>query len=178
VVVGEFTSYNGITSNGLVVLNLDGSVKHSFGTSLAFGGSIENLSYTYDSVNLKHYVGGFFTSYNGDSTKKKLIRFNNDWSIDNSFNYAGNDAVNRIEIRADGSLLISDFSSQNIKHVNTNGTINTSVYSFGVGFNGTISDFFINPDGSFMAFGGFTTYKTLSAGRIAQISPTGNLNNC
>lgn len=176
VVIGEFLNYNGTTSNALVVLNLDGSVKKSFGTN--FGGPIENFGYTYDSVNLKHYVGGQFTSYNGDTTKKKLIRFNNDWSVDNTFNYAGNNSVIRIAIRSDGSLLISDFVSGNIKHVNSNGTINTSVYSFGVGFNGIVTDFFINPDGSFMAFGGFTTYKTLSAPRIAKISPTGNLNNC
>jgi len=174
VIVGKFSVYNGTTSRGLLVLNLDASIKHSFGSN--FG--TENFAYTYDSVNLKHYVGGLFTSYNGDTTKHKLMRFNNDWSVDNTFNYAGNDSVVKIAIKADGSLLISDFGSGNIKHVNTNGTINTSVYSFGVGFNGIITDFFINPDGSFMAFGAFTTYKTLLANRIAQISPTGNLNNC
>jgi len=83
VVGGNFTTYQGITSQNLVRINSDGSRDNTFNTSTGFvGGDV--LSIRIDG-NGKIYCGGSFTSYK--STPSNFIaRINSDASYDSTWN--------------------------------------------------------------------------------------------
>jgi uncharacterized delta-60 repeat protein len=64
-IVGDFNSYNGISANGLIRLNYDGTKDDSFdyGTGLTFLEGSVNFGYVLD--NGTHLVVGEYTEYNG-----------------------------------------------------------------------------------------------------------------
>lgn len=104
---GDFTSYNGTTSNRLIRLNSNGTIDTSFNISNGFNGIVKAIEVQTDG---KILVGGDFTTFNG-TTKRALVRLNSDGSIDNYF-YIGvgpNNNVNAINIQSDGKILMADF---------------------------------------------------------------------
>ena len=83
---GSFSVLNGITRNCLVRLNNDGTEDTSFYTNLGTGfnqvaNSIYRISIQSDG---KILVGGEFTTLNG-ITRNRLVRLNNDGTVDTSF---------------------------------------------------------------------------------------------
>jgi uncharacterized delta-60 repeat protein len=87
IAVGPFTTYSGVTVNGIVRLNTNGTIDTSFNTGTGFGGmyiaSIDWMKVVIQSDG-KIIVGGYFDSYNGNSSKG-LVRINTDGSYDNTF---------------------------------------------------------------------------------------------
>jgi uncharacterized delta-60 repeat protein len=81
IMVGDFTTFNGVVVNRIVRLNTDGSLDESFlsGTGTNTGGRIK-----YDKWNNKIYISGQII-YNG-TTIKRLARLNIDGTIDETFN--------------------------------------------------------------------------------------------
>lgn len=72
VIGGNFTSYNGISRNGLVRLNSDGSLDTTFDIGTGFGSSTSVVG-----VNLlsggRILVTGFFTTYNGTTANRIVM---------------------------------------------------------------------------------------------------------
>lgn len=64
-ITGDFNTYDGDSSNGLIRLNNDGTIDNTFnvGTGLVFGSSTDNLGLVLS--NGIHVVYGTFTGYNG-----------------------------------------------------------------------------------------------------------------
>lgn len=64
-ITGDFNTYDGDSSNGLIRLNNDGTIDNTFdvGTGLVFGTSTDNYSLVL--ANGIHVVYGTFTGYNG-----------------------------------------------------------------------------------------------------------------
>jgi len=64
-ITGDFNTYDGDSSNGLIRLNNDGTIDNTFnvGTGLVFGNSTDNYSLVLS--NGIHVVYGTFTGYNG-----------------------------------------------------------------------------------------------------------------
>lgn len=88
IVVGPFTVYSGVTVNGIVRLNTDGTIDSSFNTGTGFGGLyITNIDWMKVVIQSdgKIIVGGYFDSYNGYASKG-LVRINTDGSYDTTFN--------------------------------------------------------------------------------------------
>jgi len=87
IAVGPFTTYSGVTVNGIVRLNTDGTIDNSFNMGTGFGGmyiaSIDWMKVVIQSDG-KIIVGGYFTSYDGYSSSG-LVRINTDGSYDNTF---------------------------------------------------------------------------------------------
>lgn len=115
VVVGEFTSYEGLTAKYMVRLNSDGTRDNSF--VMGNGFTIENFSpYTWAGVvkiqaDGKLLVGGdAIASYNGQAVNL-IVRINTDGSPDPTFTYdsaAYALGVHTIAIQPDGKIIIGD----------------------------------------------------------------------
>ena len=71
-ITGAFTSYNGVTRNGIARLNSDGTLDTSFDTASGITGGVANadiLSQHYLG-NEKFYIAGTFTAYDGVSRNR------------------------------------------------------------------------------------------------------------
>lgn len=135
---GDFTTYNGTTSNRLIRLNSDGTIDTGFNISTGFNGTVKTIEVQSDG---KILVGGDFTTFSG-AAKTALVRLNDNGSIDNYF-YIGvgpNNNVNAISIQSDGKILIgglfstfNNTSYKNLVRLSSGGSIDTS-FNIGTGF--------------------------------------------
>lgn len=83
-IVGDFTSYNNFNYNGIIRLNIDGTIDTSFNIGSGFDGFGSAVT-IHQQTDGKLLVGGNFNTYNGLS-ENNLIRLNLDGSKDTSFN--------------------------------------------------------------------------------------------
>ncbi|WP_299130081.1 T9SS type A sorting domain-containing protein [uncultured Winogradskyella sp.] len=176
---GEFTSYNGATSNDLVRLNSDGSLDTNFNTGTGVNNSVFTSTIQDDG---KIIIAGNFTSYNGIESNK-IARLNSDGSLDTSFSSSlgSNFSIFILDIQDDGKILASgDFTSFNgipsndIVRLNSNGSLDTS-FNTGTGVNTFISTLAIQDDGNIIIVGGFTSYDDIGRNRIARLNATNSL---
>ena len=128
------------------------------------------------------YVGGNFTTYK-QPTYNRIIRTDLSGSIDTTFNM-GNGAANSIQCmvtQSDGKLLIGgnfttysgSVNAGNLVRLNTNGTRDTTFNVGTAGFNSTVNDIKIQPDGKIVAVGAFTTYSGSTRNRIVRLNTDG-----
>ncbi|MEI6729168.1 MAG: hypothetical protein WCK98_06015 [bacterium] len=82
-VYGTFTSLNGTTSNKLIRLNPNGDIDATFNNGFDSTAKINSIAYQKNDD--KILVGGEFTTYNGNTVGKNIIRLNSDGSVDTSF---------------------------------------------------------------------------------------------
>ena len=80
-IAGEFEGFGDNKSRGIIRLNADGTYDSSFNVGTGFDAIPLKILPT---SNNKIYAVGYFTSYNGNSVNR-LVRLNNDGSIDTSF---------------------------------------------------------------------------------------------
>ena len=115
---GQFTSYNGTSTNYIVRLNSNGSIDTSFSigsgfySEVVYNTAVRSIVVQSDG---KVLVGGFFTSYNGTSTNY-IVRLNTDGSIDTSFSVGSgfDNTVWSIAVQSDGKVLVGGaFTSYN-----------------------------------------------------------------
>ena len=185
---GNFTSYSGITSNGIIRLNTDGSKDTSFNIGTGFSGRTIGSSYLLSVRDIeiqsdgKILVGGIFGLYSG-VTSNGIIRLNTDGSIDSSFNIGtGFDRqVFTLKYQSDGKILVggaflsySGITSNRIIRLNTDGSVDSS-FNIGTGFNlGTISGINTQTDGKIMVCGFFTAYNGVQAICLVRLNIDGS----
>lgn len=78
---GIFTVYNGVTTNGLVRLNADGTKDVTFNVGTGPNADVADIEIQSDG---KLIIGGSFTNYNG-APKNRIARINPTGSLDASF---------------------------------------------------------------------------------------------
>jgi uncharacterized delta-60 repeat protein len=169
---GNFTSYSGVSKNGIVRLNTNGSIDTSFVIGTGF--TISNANTIVLQSDGKILVGGGFTSYSGVS-RNRIIRLNTDGSVDNSF-VIGTGFVNSVQtisLQSDGKILVggdftsySGVSANRIIRLNTNGSVDTS-FVVGTGFNTIVYKVLSQPDGNIFVGGDFTTLNSESYSKFA-----------
>lgn len=84
ILVGEFSTFNGMPANHIVRINLDGSVDQTFKAGTGADNNITSI--TYNAVTDKILITGSFNSYNG-TARKAVAMLNSDGSLDNTFNF-------------------------------------------------------------------------------------------
>jgi uncharacterized delta-60 repeat protein len=109
---GVFTSYSGVTRNGIIRLNTGGTIDNTFNSGDGFNSNVHSITLQPDG---KILVGGSFSSYNG-VTSSGIIRLNSNGTIDNTFITGStngfNDSVRSIVLQPDGKILVSgDFNT-------------------------------------------------------------------
>jgi uncharacterized delta-60 repeat protein len=190
IINGAFETYNGISANGIIRLNTDGTKDTSFnyGTGFARTG-LGFLAYAsaFQSSG-KIITVGIFERYNGTASNN-IVRINTDGSIDNTFAVGtGLSAVAIcVAVQSDDKILVGgNFTSYNgnasirLVRLNSNGTYDNT-FNVGTGF-GTAVDAYvetivIQSDGKIVVSGAFTTYNGTTVNRIVRLNTDGSINN-
>ena len=143
-VVGDFTTFQGVTQRRLIRLNMDGSKDTSFNIGTGFNDAVYALNI--DTINQKIYAGGWFTTFNGGA-QNRLIRLNMDGTKDNTFNIGTGFDKNITAINIDtvnSKIYVfgrfyefngSDFKKTLVK-LNMNGSLDTSFHFRHIGYSG------------------------------------------
>ncbi len=194
-IVGRVTSYNGVTTGGLVRINTDGSLDTTFNNNLVAGsgGGASGLGgYTY-SVDIqsdnKILVSGNFTTY-GTTNVYGIARFNSDGTPDSTFmtnvGTGANGYALQVQQLQSGKILVAGtFTTFNgnavtgVVLLNSDGTTDTSFASnLGTGFaGGAASDFTETADGKIIIMGDFTSLNGTSLGGIVRLNIDGTIDN-
>jgi len=184
---GSFSTYSGVTKNGIVRINNNYSIDNTFVTGTGFGFAVFDLEIQPDG---KILAGGSFTQYNG-TTIRNICRLNSNGSLDTSFSgntntLGGSMIINDISLYPDGKMLISgDFYNYNnvatadkVIRLNSNGSIDTSFTSPFSGSTSTVSNVLtteILSDGKIMIGGNFDIYFGTSFNSMARLNSNGSV---
>jgi len=184
---GNFTTYSGISANGLTRLNSDGTKDSSFNIGTGFSDSVFSLSIRRIEIQSdgKIIVGGIFSTFSGISANR-IIRLNSDGSRDNSFVYGTgfNSLVFSLVIQSDGKILVggaftaySGISANRIIRLNSNGSRDNS-FVYGTGFNiFNVLGISLQTDGKIIVAGTYTAYSGISANGIIRLNSDGSRDN-
>lgn len=179
VIVGGFTTYNGVSRKYIAQLNSDGSLDTSFG--VGSGANFPILAVAIQSDG-KIIIGGGFTNYNGTNVNR-ILRLNTDGTIDTSFAVGTGveNSISTISIQTDGKIIIGgEFTTYNgsstnrLARLNSNGILDTS-FSIGTGVNNAIWCSKIQTDGKLIIGGLFTMYNGTSMNYIARLNSDGSI---
>jgi uncharacterized delta-60 repeat protein len=182
VVVGQFTSFNGITRNRIVRLNADGSLDATFNIGNGFNNTVRSLNLQVDG---KILVGGQFTSYNG-VFRERFARINTDGSPD-ALNPTSAGVVDCISIQEDNKIIVggdfTEFGASTVRRIarlNANGTaettfLNTNIFQQPNGFNNLVKSISIQGDGKIIVGGQFTDLSGTPRNRIARLNAANGL---
>ncbi|MDR6761784.1 putative delta-60 repeat protein [Flavobacterium sp. 2755] len=125
VVVGNscsYTSYNDILitpGKNIIRLNKDLSVDETFNIGTSFDTPPRNLAIQPDG---KILVCGDFARYNGKSVGR-IVRLNNDGSLDNTFSFSGASNIKVVKILANGKILAGgSIGLKSVARLNSDGT--------------------------------------------------------
>jgi len=186
--VGNFTSYNNISSSGIIRLNNDGSIDNSFVVGNGFVGSFGSPSVNDAAIQSdgKIICVGRMTQYQ-EVIINNIIRLNSNGSIDNTFDVGSssltgfNNTVDKVLIQNNGKILLGGvFTSyknnetNSICRLNTDGSIDLSFR--GQLFGGSILNI-IDTGSSIICCGSFLYYNKTQINRIINIYNQGLINN-
>lgn len=194
-IVGRVTSYNGVTTGGLVRINTDGSLDTTFNNNLVAGsgGGASGLGgYTYDvdvQSDGKILVVGNFSTY-GTTTMHGIARFNSDGTPDTTFiNNVGTGANSYVfevqQLQSGKILAVGSFSTFNgatvsgVVLLNSDGTPDTSfTTNLGTGFSGGLERGFAETaNGKIIMMGDFTSLNGTTVGGIVRLNVDGTIDN-
>lgn len=104
---GNFTTYQGMLTNGIIRINSNGSIDNTFTYGTGFNlGNVDAIALQ---SNNKILVGGDFTSYNGMAANR-IVSLNSDGTINTLFIGGGtNDEVSRIYVLPNDNVFIGGF---------------------------------------------------------------------
>ena len=174
VLTGDFINVDGVTKNGIVRLNSDGSIDSSFNTGTGFPVS-KYMGNCVGGFGEYILLGGEFNAFN-EVSKNRLVLLNKiDGSINQNFTppYISL-AVNSIKT-FNNKFIIGGRFSKKIKMLNLDGSEDTS-FNVGTGFNNDVRDIYIKGTDMYVA-GDFTTYNSQDSYRIIGIDFNGNIKN-
>ena len=179
VIVGGFTTYNGVSKKYIAQLNTDGTLDTSF--SVGSGTNFPILAVAIQSDG-KIIIGGGFTNYNGTNVNR-ILRLNTDGTIDTTFvvGTGVENSISTINIQTNGKIIIGgEFTTYNgtpinrLARLNTDGTLDTS-FNVGTGVNNAIWCSKIQTDGKLIIGGLFTMYNGTSMNYIARLNSDGSI---
>ncbi|VXB96707.1 conserved exported hypothetical protein [Flavobacterium sp. 9AF] len=181
VIGGMFNSYNGVSTNRIARLNNDGTLDTSFTIGTGANNTVIAIAIQQDE---KIIVGGAFTSFNGIGVNK-IVRLNQNGSIDSSFNVgSGFDfQVFSIQIQPDGKIIVggsfSNYNGESAKKIirlNSDGSVDTT-FNIGDGANLSVNTISIQNDGKIIVAGNFNTFNNNSVNRIIRLNSNGTVDS-
>ena len=179
-IVGGFSSYNGVARAGVARLNADGTLDTAFNPGAGANDLVECVAVQNDGAIL---IGGSFSTVAGTS-RPGIARLTSTGTLDTTFTpgTGANDSVRCLAIQpTDQKILIGgDFTSYNgtgrvrIARLNTTGSVDTSFNPSG-GANASVLSIAVHSDDRILIGGAFTTYNGQSRNRVARLATGGGL---
>lgn len=183
---GDFTNYNGYTSNRLARLDSNGSL------DAAITGGANATVYSIMRTPLGNtLIGGAYTDFSGNWYRDYLLQLTREGWMDANFDTGdgaitgegANGTVRTIAIQGDGKVLIGGeflhynrVSRNRIARLKTDGTLDTT-FAPGTGANGVVTAIVLQPDGKILVGGNFTTFNNIACNRLARLHPDGRLDD-
>lgn len=178
VVVGSFTSYQGVSTGYIVRINSDGSIDNTFNSGTGFDSTMFTIKIL---PNNKIYAAGFNTTYNSQKAIT-VVRLNSDGSIDNTFNRDKSfyQQVSDIAVNSNNSVIavrgtVYGYITGNVVKFGYDGAINIPYINNPVP-NNTVETVFKSSDGKIYYGGNFTRYggPYNVVNRIARVNSDGS----
>jgi uncharacterized delta-60 repeat protein len=147
IIVGGFTTYKGITRNGIARLNSNGTLDTTFDANMPANSTINSVKIQNDGKIIISVLSSGSTSY--------LMKLNPNGTVDTSFNSTDTSLnIQKIVFQTDGKIVIMYKNSDNrnrVRRFNNDGTFDISLpilgssYSNVVG-NSVVTDFSVQSD--------------------------------
>lgn len=179
IAVGEFTNFNGLSTNRIIRLNPDGSRDDSFIIGNGANNAVRTAALTADGSII---IAGNFTNYSG-TARNRIAKILENGAIDPTFapGTGFNNTVNDIVILSDGRIAAGG-TFQNFNGVGRNrlaiiqpdGSLDQSFDASG-GANNTVQRIALQPDGKLLITGSFTAYDDTQRLRFARVNTDGSL---
>jgi len=179
IIGGVFTGYNGVTVNRIARLHTNGVLDDTFNIGT---GTNDRVIYASVQADDKVIINGRFTSYSGTTTNR-IARMHSNGVLDTDFNVGtgANNVVYTTSIQSDGKVIIgggftsySGTTTNYIARLHSNGVLDTD-FNVGTGADAYVWKSYIQPDGSIIANGGFSTFNGLDKRYIARLYSNGAL---
>ena len=179
VIVGDFSSYNGVTRMGVARINSDGTLDDSFSPGDGADFSVFAVELQRDGRIL---IAGDFHNYD-EVASRGVARLNPDGSIDSTFSpgLGFDDSVRCVALQEDGKIIVGGFFSHignvergRIARLNTDGSLDTDFVS-GTGANGSVYSLAIQSDGKILAGGRFSLFNGLSRNGLVRLTEAGSI---
>jgi uncharacterized delta-60 repeat protein len=182
-VAGTFTRFDGEVRTRMARLNADGTFDPTFkaeftaadGTLHAINGEIRVIVPQADG---KIIIAGTFTAVH-NVTRNRIARLNADGTLDASYNPNANGNVNVLIPRQDGTMFaagnftsIGGQSRARVARLLATGSADPS-FTVPTGPNAEVRAMAVQPDGSVVVGGAFTTVGSPTYNRMARFDPTG-----
>ncbi len=178
-IVGDFTSVNGISRKRIARLNADGTTDLSFAPSGGPNDEVYKMAIGQDN---KIVIAGRFNNVAG-ITRKKIARLNADGNVDMSFNPGEGpniDNFTKIAIQSDNKIILAGgFTKYNgVSHkdfirINTDGTFDAT-FNIGSGPTSNPTDIMVMPDDNLIIVGGFSKFNGITVNGIAGLNSDGS----
>lgn len=178
IIVGNFTSYNGVGRNYIARLNNDGSLDTSFDPGTGANGNIYNAIIQTDG---KIICAGAFSQFNSQNFKN-LVRLNVDGTIDNSISIGSgiSGVLYDVQIQSDNKIIFSgnfsinnQYSIENICRVLPNGVIDTTFLISNP--NSIVYKIKLQNDGKILIGGNFNQVDGISQLSLARLNINGSI---
>ncbi|WP_341900675.1 T9SS type A sorting domain-containing protein [Fluviicola taffensis] len=175
---GAFTKVNDEIKNRITRLNEDGSTDNTFNVGLGINSNVRAICLQSDG---KILVGGDFTSVNGYS-KSRIVRLNQDGSVDLSFDSSAqsNGSIIAIGIDSNDKIILGGnftiFAGQpknRIVRLNSDGTLD-GTFDIGTGADVWVRTLIIQPDGKIFVGGDFSTFNGINVGKLIRLNADGS----
>jgi uncharacterized delta-60 repeat protein len=183
IIVGYFTSFNGVSVNRVARLNVDGSLDASFNIGGGFNQFVKRIKIQSDG---KIICAGNFTSFNSIA-KNYIARLHPDGTLDNSFNPTSilQGGIQDIALQNDGKLLVAGLFSlgnnvNNSRYLNRlliDGSLDTSFINSQSGPNDIVKTIATQTDGKIVIGGKFIAVNNIAKPKIAKLDTNGVLDN-
>lgn len=184
VVVGDFTSFNGVACNRIVRLTSAGAVDTAFAAAIGSGANAPVLSVG-KLLDGTLYLTGAFTTMAGQ-TRNGLAAIDEDGALQTTFAAFSPEIASTTKVvvydlvaRPDGKILVGgDFNwfggvyAPNLVRLWPNGAVDTG-FSVGLGPDGTVSAVALATDGSLYAGGDIGGVATRPIGGVARFAAAG-----
>ncbi len=183
VAFGSFTAYGGTGASRVARLLATGALDTSFGGT-GFATSLVYAAAKAADGSGDIIVGGDFANYRGSAGTVRVARLRSDGSHNPSLSVTVcNSNVLTVGPLADGDIYLGGSFTffqgtllSQIVRINPDGSVDPA-FNIGTGFNGSVSDIFVLPDGSgdILVGGFFTTYNGTSTPGLARLHSDGSV---
>jgi uncharacterized delta-60 repeat protein len=190
---GNFNEYSGITTNGLVRLNYDGTIDTTFSAGTGFNSTVNDIV---EDSNGNIYVGGVFNAYKSITNNNKIIKLDSFGNKITSFNNSTGFRFGTSTSTTYGVLTLSlsqdetklycggNFTTYKSSTVNTNrlARLNTSdgsldtTFDMTIGFDNNVRKVLSSPNGVYVG-GDFLNALNTSANRFIRLTTGGTIDN-